>query len=206
MTLAGAALLVLLVAAPAGRPVEVHLDGYAEWREGAFLIVDGQRVRMAPDGSLHGRDKARTFADIPLGYEVRGDGVRLPDGTVSARHLTPARTTRRCSRHDPGGRKRSRGRYRRFGQIFDESSGRMKTVEQKLRARRPIACAASSQPCLLRTRRGCAYVVDSKEWNAFAMGNYAIFVYGACRDVTATSWRRARPQLVHATHEHTRRR
>ena len=81
-------LLVGLTAAPGltfaadARVQTVKLDGYAEWRQGDALIVDGQRVRFATNARFKGKDEVQSFAAIPLGWEVKVEGPRLIDGTV----------------------------------------------------------------------------------------------------------------------------
>lgn len=62
-----------------------HLDGYAEWRQGTEIIVDGQRVRSTAATKFKGSGDAKDFAVIPLGYEVKVTGTRRPDGAVEAR-------------------------------------------------------------------------------------------------------------------------
>jgi predicted Zn-dependent protease len=51
------------------------------------------------------------------------------------------------------------------------------------------------------------YVIDNKEWNAFAMGNYSIYVFtGLLRDMDDDEIAIVLGhELVHATHEHSRR-
>ena len=57
-----------------GRPAEqgeVKLEGYLEWRQGDFLIVDGQRVRPATALKFKGRGDARDPGTIPMGTRSR---------------------------------------------------------------------------------------------------------------------------------------
>ena len=66
--LARATALASLAACPFAfsAPAE-SLDGYAEWwRKGELLIVDGQRVRLAPPGRVQGRRRGpRTSRPSP---------------------------------------------------------------------------------------------------------------------------------------------
>lgn len=79
------AVMAAAVPATAAAPAaEVRLDGYAEWLDGATLVVDGQRVRLAPGGRFRGEGEARSADSVPLGYELRARGRRLADGTVLA--------------------------------------------------------------------------------------------------------------------------
>ena len=59
--------LVLAASVTAAIPVraappsdEVRIDGYAEWLLAGTLIVDGQRVRLAPGGHFRGEGDARS--------------------------------------------------------------------------------------------------------------------------------------------------
>ena len=47
---------------------------------GDCLIVDGQRVCPGPQMEFKGKDAAVDCASIPLGYEVKAEGVRDADG------------------------------------------------------------------------------------------------------------------------------
>ena len=205
-------LTLTLAPAPPAAAAEVKLDGYAEWREGDCLVVDGQRVRMAAGGQFHAREKARTFAEIPLGYEVKGAGLRQPDGSVSARHLdVRPNNVALFENMIRDATAEAEARYRKFGQIFEESGGRMKTVGR----------LEVDGPCVERVRgivtqllppyvdpaKVHVYVVDNKDWNGFAMGNYAVFVYrGLLHDLDDDELAIVLGhELVHATHEHTRR-
>ena len=62
------------VSAHSAKPEKV--SGYAEFKKGDTLIVDGQRVVSGP--------KARAVKDIPFGYEVTVTGRRDASGTVIA--------------------------------------------------------------------------------------------------------------------------
>src|SRR5262245_14962335 len=78
---------ILTVGLTAGLPTTAvekteHLSGYAEWRRGADIIVDGQRLRTGPETVWKG--KFKSLSDVPLGYEVRADATREPDGTLVA--------------------------------------------------------------------------------------------------------------------------
>ncbi len=64
----------------------VKLNGYAEFRHGDILIVEGQRVVVAPGAQFKAKGIASPAA-IPLGYEVKVEGFRRPDGIVAARKL-----------------------------------------------------------------------------------------------------------------------
>ena len=63
------------------------LDGYAEWRKGEILVVDGQRVVASPGMTFKGDGEARDFGSIPIGYEVKVRGEREASGVLVAREV-----------------------------------------------------------------------------------------------------------------------
>src|SRR3990172_6736146 len=77
----------LAAAEPPTRAKEIELSGYAEWRSDGALVVDGQRVVLAADARFEGKGRARRFQGIPLGYEVKVEGIRLADGSVLGRKI-----------------------------------------------------------------------------------------------------------------------
>ena len=217
MFLRGAVLLVAawsavappVAAAPAG---EVRLEGYAEWVSGRTMVVDGQRVRLAPDGRFRGRG-ARSMQEVPPGYEVRVRGRRSADGWVVAEEIEA----------EPNGSALFEGRvlaltdeaeagYRRAGAYFQETSdGRRQTVgrlrESGPQVERVRAVVDRLRPPYVEPGRVRAYVIENDEWNAFAMGNYSIYVFdGLLRDLDDDELAIVLGhELAHATHEHTRR-
>src|SRR5690349_10167715 len=57
----------------------VTLDGYAEWRSGDVVVVDGQRVRAAAGARIRRSGKpVASLAAIPLGDEAKVHGTRQP--------------------------------------------------------------------------------------------------------------------------------
>ena len=93
--------------AEAGRGEKV--DGYAEWRAGACLIADAQRVCPAPKLKFKGEGEARSFATHPARLRGQGQG-QAPARRIAARargrgqaqRLGPVRG-RGALRHRPGG-------------------------------------------------------------------------------------------------------
>ena len=63
------------------------VDGYAEFRLGDCLVADAQRVCPAPGLKFKGEGEAKSFAAIPLGYELKAKGRRRADGTLLAREV-----------------------------------------------------------------------------------------------------------------------
>jgi Zn-dependent protease with chaperone function len=200
-----------LAAAAAPAPA-VQLDGYAEWVEGGTLFVDGQRVRLAAGGRFEGGGRARRLVDVPPGYEVRARGRRAADGTVLADEIEAK----------PNGSALFEGQvlavtneaeasYRRAGFLFEETNGRRKTIgrlhESGPEVDRVGAMLERLRPPYLAPGTVRAYVVDNEEWNAFAMGNYSVYVFrGILRDLDDDELAIVLGhELAHATHEHTRR-
>jgi Zn-dependent protease with chaperone function len=195
--------------APSG---DVSLEGYAEWREGDVLVVDGQRVRLAADGKFKGDKDARDFASVPLGHEVKVKGRRAPDGAVLAREVEAkangyAMFEKQVLRMTDD----AESRYRRAGRFFT-SGRRARTVgklsdsgSEVLRVRRIVDRVA---PPYVDPAKVRVYTIQNDDWNAFAMGNYSIYVYtGLLRDMDDDEVGIVLGhELAHATHEHTRRR
>ena len=75
------------------------LDGYAEFREGATIVVDGQVVR-ADKKTRFKKTDVRRLPRIPLGYEVEVTGKRLEDGTVLAKEVRARKNTDSALDHD----------------------------------------------------------------------------------------------------------
>jgi Zn-dependent protease with chaperone function len=210
------ALLLALSLAPAEetpKPGEVSLEGYAEWRADGALIVDGQRVRLAPDGKFKGDKKAPDLAGVPLGYEVKAKGRRAPDGAVLAGELEAkpnglALFEKQVLKMTDD----AESKYRRAGRFYTSSGKRTRTVgrladsgNDVLRIRRVVQRVA---PPYVDTSKVRLYTIQNDDWNAFAMGNYSIYVYtGLLRDMDDDELGIVLGhELAHATHEHTRRR
>jgi Zn-dependent protease with chaperone function len=211
LVLAGA-LATPLPAADTPAPGEVSLEGYAEWREGGALIVDGQRVRMAPHGKFKGDKTARDFASVPLGHEVKVKGRRAPDGAVLAGELeAKANGMALFEKQVLKMTNEAESKYRRAGRFYTSGKtartvGRLSdSGSEILRIRRVVERVA---PPYVDPARVRVYTIRNDDWNAFAMGNYSIYVYtGLLRDMDDDELGIVLGhELAHATHEHTRRR
>jgi predicted Zn-dependent protease len=207
--------IVMLVAACAGIAAGAEkrtLEGYAEWREGGALIVDGQRVRLDAKGRFKGNDQASSFAAIPLGYEVKADVERLPDGSWLARRVE-AKPNRDAlfesdvrETFDELERK-----FRQAGVVYEEDDdgkrqeyGRLRDRGRDVeRARRVVERLVP--PYYRRELR--VYVVENEDWNAMAGPNGSIFVFsGLLRNVSDDELAVILGhELAHVTHEHSRR-
>jgi beta-barrel assembly-enhancing protease len=191
----------------------VKLDGYAEWRQGEALVVDGQRVRFAANGELKGKDEASHFASIPLGWEVKVEGLRLIDGTVLARKVE---TKPNGSALFEGELKSAMDdmeqQYRRQRRVYDEDeNGRITDDYGALYEDGPMvdrvrAITNRLVPGYLHPEEFRVYVVDNKEWNAMAAPNGAIWVFsGLLKDMDDDEVAIVLGhELAHATYEHSR--
>lgn len=192
---------------------EEKFEGYAEWRKGDVLIVDGQRVRTAPGMKFKGEGPARSFSSIPLGYEVKVKGIRLPEGTLIAREMEAK----------PNGNAMFEGEVKaatnemetawvQAGKVYEDNGGGEIQVIGTLhtggpdvgRVRRIVDRLA---PPYLKPGDFRVYVVDNKEWNAFATANGMIVVHSSLLHAMDDDEMAIvlGHELVHATHEHTRR-
>ncbi len=192
---------------------DVKVEGYAEWRKGSFVIVDGQRVQAPPSVKFKGDGAAKNFATIPLGYEIKLKGVRFPDGSVMAREIEAK----------PNGEAMFEGEVRgmtdemekqwlkagRIGEEFgggdDGDQGKLyDSGPQVMRVRRIVERLVPPyrQPADFRV-----YVAQSKDWNAFACANGMIVVYSQMLlDMSDDELGIVLGhEIAHATHEHTRR-
>ncbi len=209
-----AALSVTVLAAPsafAKKDNEVELDGYAEMRKGNTLVVEGQRVRPGPKCKIKG--EAKSFESIPLGWEVEVEGIRAADGVIEATEIkaepndvgmgeedlvkgsTQAETAWRSNKAvfetDQNGRRHDMGR-------IDESGPRWKRVRSIM---------DQLLPPYIPREKVRVYVVETADWNAFAMPNFGVFVNAGLIDDFNDDELAVvlGHELAHATHEHSRR-
>ena len=184
------------------------LDGYAEWRQGDVLIVDGQRVRLAPGGSFKGAGAAHSFDSVPLGYEVKAQGRRGADGVVEARELQAKPNGNALFESDlVQAFNEMEAQYRARGRVFEEGGpGLGRLLEEGPEVERVRRITARLTPPYLNPEDFRVYVVENKEWNAMAAPNRSIYVYsGLLRDMDDDEVAVVLGhELVHATHEHSR--
>lgn len=206
------AVVVGLLAAPLpAAPSGITLEAYAEWHKGHDLIVDGQRVTANNRTRFKGR--YRNLDSIPLGYEISVQGTRLPDGRILAEQVDARAngsalgesqirqatdqveakwlTAGAVSETD------AKGQERVIGRIADSGSD-FARCQRILRQVAPPYVNPSS----LRL-----HVVETKDWNAMAMGNGAIWVYsGLLHDMNDDEVAIVLShELAHYTYEHSRR-
>lgn len=207
---------ILAVGMTAGLPTGAdetseHLSGYAEWRRGAEIVVDGQRLRTGPRTVWTGA--FRTLSAVPLGYEVRADATREPDGALLASAIDVRPNGSALFEGDvQQGTDALEGLWLQRGEAFEgDASGRklvigdvQKEGPEVDRVRRLVRRVA---PPYVDQSKLRVYVIDNKEWNAMAMGNGAIWVFrGIINDMTDNELAIVvGHELSHYTHEHSRR-
>lgn len=206
-------LAAAMIAAPAaGQQKSEKLEGYAEWRRGDTIIVDGQRVRADNNTKFKGKN-IRGLDSIPLGYEVKVKGRRQADGSVLAESIEAKPNGMALfEREILQASDQIEQIWLKEGRMFEPGQGGK---------RHDIGRIVTSGPEVARVRRIMnrllppyikpnsirVRVVETKEWNASAMGNGAIWVYsGLLRDMSDDELAIILGhELAHYTHEHTRR-
>ena len=204
--------LALGLAPSAGAATPETLEGYAEWYLDGCLVVDGQRVCPASGLDFHGEGVARTFATVPLGYEVKvKQGTRLEDGTVLAQRVEARPNDQAMFEAEVrAATDQMEARIRRDGELSEGEGLRARRVGKLLetgpRVERVRRIVDNLVPPYLPPEDVRVYVIENDEWNAFAMGNYSIYVFSGLLDdmnddeVAIVLGH----EIAHATHEHSR--
>ncbi len=190
----------------------VKLNGYAEFRHGDVLIVEGQRVVVAPGAQFKAKGIASPAA-IPLGYEVKVEGFRRPDGIVAARKLEAKPNG--VALFEPEVLQATNTieqEWVRQGRMFEptEAGKEMdigRIVEKGPQVDRVRRILDRLRPPHIKPEDLRVRVVDTKEWNAAAMGNGAIWVYSGLVDTIGDDELAVilGHELAHYSHEHSRR-
>ena len=204
-TLAAASSLRAQDEAEGGRGEKV--DGYVEWRVGGCLIADAQRVCPAPKLKLKGEGDASSFASIPLGYELKAKGKRQRDGSLLA-HEVEAKPNGSAMFEGEvrSATDQAEAQARQSGRFGDAKAPVGKLVESGPQVERVRLIVDNLLPSYIPRESVRCYVIENKEWNAFAMGNYSIYVFSGLLDdmdddeVAIVLGH----ELVHASHEHSR--
>ena len=209
-----AVLALVLAAGPslAGEPKGAggELKGTAEFLKGDLLIVDGQRVRLVPETKMKGVPRGQA---VPLGSEVKVSGALRSDGAIQAARIE-VKPNRRDDKeleliaacNDIEAKYIDHGQALRTGK--DGSLLRLGAITQRgphyARAR---AILDRLLPPYLPADEVRLYVVDNKDWNAFAMANFALYVHsGLLADMDDDEVAIVLGhELAHATLEHSRR-
>lgn len=206
--------LVCILSSPpasAGGEEKVELDGYAEWHRDAepnLFIVDGQRVRVPDSVKFKGEGFAFDVDAIPLGYEMKVKGVRLPDGSILASELRAKPNgnafmegTLRASFDELEAQFRHRGHVymseRDYGELWEsgEEVERVRSITARL------------VPPYMDPEDFRVYVIDNPEWNAMAAPNGSVYVFRGLLDdmdddeVAIVLGH----ELAHVSYEHSRR-
>lgn len=209
--------LVILCASPlpslrAAEDKREKVDGYAEWKKGDLIVVDGQRVRGGPNTKYKGKD-VRDVRSIPLGYEVEAKGLRDATGILVADTIEVKangaalfekevlQATNEMENAWVQAREvsqpRSDGGVARVGRILDDGPDfrRVERITTRL------------MPPYVPRENIRVHVVETKDWNAMAMGNGAVWVYtGLLHDMDDDEVAIVvGHELAHYTHEHSRR-
>jgi Zn-dependent protease with chaperone function len=184
------------------------VDGYLEWRAGACLIADAQRVCPAPKLKFKGEGEAKSYAAIPLGYELKAKGKRQRDGSLLASEIEAKPNGSAMFEGEVrGATDQAEAQARQQGRFGDPKSPVGKLIESGPRVERVRRIVDNLLPAYIPPENVRVYVIESKEWNAFAMGNYSIYVFSGLLDdldddeVAIVLGH----ELVHASHEHSRR-
>jgi len=209
-----AAVVVLLGVVPATAAAQKTqtFKGYAEWRQGNVLVVDGQRIRVDGSTALKGAARDGLYA-IELGWEVTAKGARLADGSVLARELEAKPNgigafektiASECDNQEQ--------RWLRDGAVTEEDENGGSTLVGHIEDRgrdveRVDRILSRITPPYVDRTRFRVYVVDSKEWNAMAMANGSIWVFrGLLSEMNDDEVALVvGHELAHVTHEHLRR-
>ena len=83
----GLALALGSTAVAAGKTDKEKVNGYLDFRDGQYLIVDGQKVATDARTKFTGGGRATSIAAIPIGYEVKAKGVRQAGGVILATEI-----------------------------------------------------------------------------------------------------------------------
>ena len=201
-----------LVATFAHSSEKLELRGYAEYRLGQALVVEGQRVVADSNTRIEG-GKGRGLSGIPLGYEVKVKGARRTDGSVLATRVEAKPDGMAMFESDVLSATNEIERlWVRAGAMYSEGPrGRRQNVGEIVEdgpdVQRVRRIMARLVPPYVKTSDLRVRVVDTEEWNAAAMGNGAIWVYRGLLEEMSDDELAVilGHELAHYTHEHSRR-
>jgi hypothetical protein len=186
------------------------LRGYLEWRKASYIVIDGQRVRWAPDTQLQ-LDRLPFISSVPVGYEMAVVGRRTRDGSLMAERIDAKPNGIGLHENEVvqefndverawlanGTMVLSNGKeLKNIGRIEDTGPA----VDRARRIMRRIV------PPYVDATHIRVHVVDSDEWNARAMGNGAIWVNTGLLNDTSDDELAVvlGHELAHYTYEHMR--
>ena len=213
-TLAACIGVLALAVAPAAQTAgkTEKLSGYAEWKRGDIVIVDGQRVRASRATKFKGRH-ARSIEEIPYGYEVSAKGVRLGDGVVQATEIEVKPNGIALFENDVRqATDEIEAIWLREGVMFEPKDDGEREVIGRTRSEgadvdRVRRIMGRLVPPYVDRSAVRVHVVETDDWNAAAMGNGAVWVYtGLLDDLSDDEVAIVLGhELAHYTHEHSRR-
>lgn len=209
------ALVALASAGPdaqGSKPKTEELNGYAEWRHGDVIIVDGQRVRATSATKFKGRG-ITALDTIPLGYEAKAKGARGGDGVVSATEIEAKPNGMAMFETEVHqATNEIEETWLRAGSMYEPKADGSREVVGKMidndpRADRVRSITDRLRPPYVPSTAIRVHVVRTEEWNAAAMGNGAIWVYSGLIDEMTDDELAIvlGHELAHYTHEHSRR-
>ena len=190
---------------------DVKLDSYAEWKHPGVLIVDGQRVVAGAGTKWKG--KFSSIDPIPVGHEVRVQGVRQASGDVLALEIDVRPNGNALFENEvQQGTNELEGLWLRNRAAFEaDGSGKKVEIgeieESGRRVQRVRGLVRRLAPSYVDQSKLRVYVIDNKDWNAMAMGNGAIWVFSGIMDDMSDNELAivVGHELAHYTHEHSRR-
>lgn len=207
-----AAVVLLLCSIGSVLAERVKVEGYAEFRKGDQLIVDGQRVE-AHDGTRFKGKGVYNLDSIPLGYEVKVRGVRQPDGVILADEVEAKPNG--IQMFEPQvlqATNQLEQIWIQEGRMFFEAEGGKREVVGRIAEQGPYVdrvrgIATRLLPPYVKPEQIRVRVVETDEWNASAMGNGSIWVYRGLVDEMNDDELAIilGHELAHYTHEHSRR-
>jgi Zn-dependent protease with chaperone function len=188
------------------------VSGYAEWRRGNTIIVDGQRVVAEARTQFKGRG-ITSLESIPLGYEVESSGVRRSDGAILASVVEAKPNGNGLFEQEiRNATDEVEAKWLQAGAMVEPVGENKVQVVGKLVPSGPDvarvgAIIARVAPPYVKQDALRIHVVDTREWNAMAMGNGAVWVFtGLLHDMDDDEVAIVvGHELAHYTHEHSRR-
>ena len=190
----------------------VSLDSYAEWLHADVVIVDGQRVQTDAATKFKGA-RATRFQEIKLGDEVRLKGVRQADGSILATEFEAKVNGEAMFEADVQTvTDEMEATWLREGAMYEpKEDGGREEVGKVLTAGPQVArvrrIAEQMLPPYVPASKIRVHVVATKDWNAAAMGNGALWVYTGLIDEMSDDELAIvlGHEIAHYTHEHSRR-
>lgn len=193
----------------------LKLESYSEYHHPGTLIVDGQRVVADPKTKIEVETKGRmrSLDEVPLGFEVKVEGRRQKDGSVLAKKVEAKPNGMAMFEADVlAATNQIEHMWVDAGEVYEEGPRGKKRVVGKIEEDGPQVARVRRimdrlAPPYVNAENLRVRVVDTKEWNASAMGNGAIWVYrGLLKDMSDDELAIILGhELAHYTHEHSRR-